>query len=114
MKTGVEALHGICYKLSVMGIPIDRATHIYGDSMSVIINTLKPESVLKKNNNTVCYHTIRESVAMGESLTAHIDDDENPADLLVKVICQGKMRYIGNNILHDMYDGEFNLYAVAK
>ncbi|KAL7447625.1 hypothetical protein ACHAXS_000025, partial [Conticribra weissflogii] len=36
MKTGVEALCGICYKLCMMEIPIDGATHIYGDSMSVI------------------------------------------------------------------------------
>ncbi len=78
IKTGVEALRGIRYKLLMMGIPIDGATHIYGDSMSVINNTSKPESVLKKKNNTVCYHTVQESVAMGESLTAHIDGKEIP------------------------------------
>ncbi len=78
MKTGVEALRGIRYKLHMMGIPIDGATHIYGDNMSVINNTSKPESVLKKKNNTVCYHTVHESVAKGESLTTHIGDDENP------------------------------------
>ena len=114
MKTGVEALRGIRYKLRMMGIPIDGATHIYGDSMSVINNTSKPESKLKKKNNAVCYHTVRESVAMGESLTAHIDGDENPADLLTKVICGSKRRYIVNNILHDVYDGEFKPYAVAE
>ncbi len=92
MKTGVEALQGICYELRMMGIPIDGATHIYGDSMSVINNTSKPESILKKKNNAVCYHTVCESVAMGEYLTAHIDGDENPADLLMKVICGGKKR----------------------
>ncbi len=108
MKTGVEALCGICYKLCMMGIPIDGATHIYGDSMSVINNTLKPKSVLKKQNNAVCYHTVRESVAMGKSLTAHIDRVENPADLLMKIICGGNRRYIVNNILHDVYNGEFN------
>ncbi len=42
MKTAVEALHGIHYKLCMMGIPIDGATHIYGDSMSLINNTSKP------------------------------------------------------------------------
>ncbi len=114
MKTGVEALRGIRYKLRMMGIPIDGATHIYGDSMSVINNTSKPKSVLKKKNNAVCYHTVRESVAMGESLTTHIDGDENPADLLTKIICGGKRRYIVNNILHDVYDGEFKPYAVTE
>ncbi len=46
--------------------------------ISVISNTTKPESELKKKNNTVCYQTV--------SLTAHIDGDENPADLLTKVM----------------------------
>ncbi len=40
--------------------------------------------------------------------------DENPADLLTKVICDGKSRYIVNKILLGMYDGEFKPYAVAK
>ncbi len=55
--SNVTCIH---YKLHMMGIPIDRATHIYGNSMSVINNTLKPKSVLEKKNNTVCYHTVRE------------------------------------------------------
>ncbi|KAL7464684.1 hypothetical protein ACHAXS_005019, partial [Conticribra weissflogii] len=114
MKTGIEALHQIGYKLTMMGIPIDGATNIYGDSMSVINNSSKPQYVLKKKNNAVCYHTIYKSAAMGESLTTDINGDENSADLLTKVICRGKMSYIVNNILHDVYDGEFKLYAVAK
>ncbi len=114
MTTGVEALQGIWYKFCMMGIPIDGATHIYGDSMSVIKNTSKPESVLKKKKNALCHHTVPESVAMGESLTAIINGDENPTYLLTKVICSGKRRYLVNNILHDLYCGKFKLYAVAK
>ncbi len=82
--------------------------------MSVINNTSKPESILKKKNNAVCYHTVSESVAMGKSVTAHINGDENPAALLTKVICIGKRRYIVNIILHDVYNGEFKPYIVAK
>jgi len=40
---------------------------------------------LKKKSNSICYHAIRESVAMGESLTAHVASKENPADLATKV-----------------------------
>ncbi len=54
-----------------------------------------------------------ESVAMGDSLTTHIDGKENPVDLLT-ILCSGKRRYLVNNILHAVYDGEFNLYAMAK
>ncbi len=40
--------------------------------MSVIYNTQRPESVLKKKSNSICYHTVWESVTMGESITGHI------------------------------------------
>ncbi len=73
----------------------------------MIDNTLKLESILKKKNNVVCYHTVCEFVDMGESLTTHIDGKENPADLLTIVICSGKRQYIVDNILHDVYNGEF-------
>ncbi len=98
----------------MMGILIDGATCINGDSMSVINITLKPESVLKNKNNAVCYVTVHVSVAMGESLTTHIDGNKNPANLLTKVICNSERRYLVKNILHDVYNGEFKLYTVAK
>ncbi len=66
----------------MMVIPINGATHIYGDSMSVIINTSKPESILKKKKNAVHHHTVCEFVALGESLPSHIDGNENPMGLL--------------------------------
>ena len=48
MKTSVEALRGIRYKLRMMGVPLTGPTYIYGDNMSVIYNTSQPESTLKK------------------------------------------------------------------
>ncbi len=51
---------------------------------------------------------------MGESLTTHIDGNKNPANLLMKVICSGKRRYIVNNILHDVYNDKFKSCTVAK
>ena len=114
MKTGVETLRGIRYKLRMMGIPIDGATRIFGDAKSVINNTSTPESVLKKKNNAICYHTVRESVAMGESITTHIDGTENPADLMTKIITGGKRKYLVNNILHGVYNGEFRPYVTVE
>ncbi len=98
----------------MMGIPIDGATNIYGDIMSVINDTSKLESILKKKKNAVCYHTLHESVAMGESLTTQIDGNKNLTDLLTKVICSGRRRYSVHNILHDVYDGEYKPYKTAE
>ena len=48
MKHGMEALRGLRYKLRMMEVPIDGPSFIYGDNMSVIHNTQRPESTLKK------------------------------------------------------------------
>jgi ribosomal protein L31E len=105
MKHGVEVLRGLRYKLRMMGVPISGPSFIYGDNMSVIHNTQRPESTLKKKSNQICYHAVRESIAMGESLTSHISSQENPADLATKLIPGGQKRnYLVSKILYDIYD----------
>ena len=68
----MERLQGLRYKLRMMGVPISGPFLIYGDNMSVIHNAQRPESILKKNLNSICNHEIRESVVMKESLTGHV------------------------------------------
>ena len=92
MKQGMEASWGLWYKLRMMGVPIARPTYTYGDNMSVIHNTQQPESTLRKKSNSICFHAVREAVAMGELLTGHIRTTENPADLLTKVVAGGAKR----------------------
>ena len=65
-KTVVEALRGIRYKLRMMGVPLTGTTYVYADNMSVIYNTSRPESTMKKKSNSICYHAVRESVASGK------------------------------------------------
>ena len=69
-----------------MGVKIDVPAYVYGDNMSVIHNTSKPESVLKKKSNSICYHFVREAVAMRECLTKHVLTARNWSDLLTKVL----------------------------
>ena len=105
MKHGIETVRGIRYKLRMMGVKLSGPTYVYGDNMSVIHNTQRPESTLKKKSNSICYHAIRESVAMGESLTGHIPSKENPADLATKVIPSGQLREnLVRKVLYDIYD----------
>lgn len=59
MKVGMEALRGLRYKLRMMGIPLSGPSYIYGDNMSVIHNTQRPESTLKKKSNAICYKVNR-------------------------------------------------------
>ena len=71
--------------------------------MSVIHNTQRPESRLCKKSNIICYHAVRESVAMGESLNAHVLTHHNPADICTKVLPGGKKRdFITSLVLYDL------------
>ena len=104
LKHGMERLCGLRYKLRMMGVSISGPSYIYGDNMSVIHNTQRAESTLKKKSHSLCYHAACESIAMGESLTGHIATDENVADLLTKVLYGQKRKRIVGEILYDIYD----------
>lgn len=106
MKQGLEAIRGIRYKLRMMGVPLSGPAYVQGDNMSVIHNTQRPDSQLKKKSNQVCYHYCRESVAMGESIMGHIGTHDNPADIATKVLYGGtKREHLVSMLLHDIHDG---------
>jgi hypothetical protein len=99
LKHGIENLRGIRYKLRMMGVPIDGASRIFGDNMSVVTNSSKPESTLKKKSNSVCYHAVREAVA----IVAHIPTKFNLADLFTKVLGGSTRRFLVGSMLWDMF-----------
>ena len=104
MKHGFETLRGLRYKLRMMGVPIDGPSYIYGDNISVITNTSKPESTLRKKNNSICYHLIREAVTMKECVTTHIPTLRNLSDFLTKVLFGKKRRDLVRSVMYDIYD----------
>ena len=106
MKLVMESLQGLRYKLQMMGVPFDGPSYVFGDNMSVIHNTQRPESTLKKKAHQLCYHALCESVAMNEMLTGHIRSEENVADLATKVLYGSKRKYLVGNLLYDIYDDD--------
>ena len=72
MKKGIYALRGLRYKVRMVGIPVSGPLYIYGGNMSAVINTTRPELLIRKKRNSICYHTVYELVAMGKSLVWHI------------------------------------------
>ena len=105
MKLACEHNRSLRYKLRMMGVPIDGHSFVYGDNMSVIHNTSKPESMLKKKSNSICYHFVRECAAMGEIRTGHIPTDQNCADLATKLIPSGmKREYLVSLLMYDIFD----------
>jgi hypothetical protein len=105
MKSGIETTRGLRYKLRMMGVTIGGPTYVYGDNMSVVHNNQRPESVLKKKSNAICYHAVRESAAMGESIIGHVPSVNNPADICTNAVPGGqKPDHLIGLLLHDLVD----------
>ena len=102
LTQGMDRMRGLRYKLRMMGIPLEGPTFTYGDNMSVIHNTQRPDSTLKKKCNSISYHACREAVAAGEMITGHVPSEKNPADIATKIVPPGQKR---NSLLRlVMYD----------
>ncbi len=104
MKHGTEKLWGLRYKCRMMRIPLSGPSYIYGKNKSAITNLTTPESTLKKKSNSICYHAIQESVAMGESLLTHVGTRDNLADLLTKPTFSAKKQRLVGGLLNDIFD----------
>jgi hypothetical protein len=104
MKHGIETMRGLRYKIRMMRIPLSGPTYINGNNKSQVTNSSRPESTLRKKCNSICYHAICESVAMGETLLMHIRTGENLADFLTKTTSGAKRRKLVSGVVHDIYD----------
>ncbi len=100
----MEKLRGLRYTLRMLGVPIVGPSFIYGDNKLAITNSSRPESVLKKKCNSICYHGCHESVAMDESRFAHINTHDNWVDFLTKVTSGPKRGDLVRNALYDIYE----------
>ena len=106
MKIGMESLRGLRYKLRKMGVSIIGPSLMYGDNMSIIHNTQRPESTLKKKSNSIAYHAVRESVAMDELITSHVGTNSNPEDLATKLLYEKKRQDVVLKLLYNIYDDD--------
>ncbi len=104
MKHGIKTLRGLRYKIRMMGILLSGPTYVYGDNKSQVTNSSRPESTFKKKCNSICYHAIRESVAMGETLLMHIRTGENLADFLTTTKGGAKCHKLVRGVVHDIYN----------
>ena len=84
MKTAVELVEGLRYKLRMMGCPLDGKTHIKADNMSVVHNCSNPASTLKKKSNSIAYHYVRERCAAGVCSISWCSTLNNLADMFTK------------------------------
>jgi len=85
LKVCTEMIEGLRYKLRMMGVPIKGAARVRVDNMSVVNNTTRPESQLKKKSNAIAYHYVRERVAADIIRIGYEDTKTNLTDMLTKI-----------------------------
>ena len=59
MKSCVEVVEALYYKLRMFGVLIYGSTNVFCDDKVVYNNTITPESVLKRKHHSISYHRFR-------------------------------------------------------
>jgi hypothetical protein len=99
LRTAIEMVEGLRYKLRMMGVELDGPADIFCDNDSVVKSTTRPESNLQKKSNAVAYHKARESQAAGAVRITHEDGDTNLADILTKLLAGPRLKELISKIL---------------
>lgn len=99
MKTVIEAITHLRYKLRMFGIPIqdDGPARIFCDNESVVKNSSNIESTLNKKHVSIAYHFTRWNVAAGVVDVSWIDTHSNLSDPYTKRLSETKRdHHFGN------------------
>ena len=94
MKTAIETIEALRYKLRMFGVPIDGPANIFCDNEAVYKNTVMSESTLKKKHHSIAYHRCREAVTAGTVRVAKQGTEKNLADLFTKVLSSVRRNFL--------------------
>ena len=94
LRISVELVEGLRYKLRMLGVSIDGPCDVFCDNNSVVLNTTRPESPLKKKHCSVAYHKARECIAAGIIRIAKENGKTNIADILTKLVTGVVLRFL--------------------
>ena len=86
MRSCVEAIEALRFKLRMFGVPIDGPADVLCDNQSVVNSTQRPDCVLSKKHLSICYHRSQEAVAREVMRVGKIESENNLSDLFSKVL----------------------------
>ena len=84
LKTAVEQIIALCYKLRMMGVPLEGAARVFCDNEAVYKNASEATATLKRKHQSIAYHLTRNSVAASIIVVYKEDGERNLADILTK------------------------------
>jgi hypothetical protein len=99
IKTVIELVDGLRYRLRMMGVMLKGPTSVFCDNSAVVINTYAPEPTLNKKHNDIAYHRTREVSAAGTIHIAQEDGEPNLTDVLTKLMMGPWLKLLLSHIL---------------
>ena len=100
MRIAVDMVQALRYKLRMMGLNVSIPADVYGDNKSVCTSVSTPESTLQKKHNAVCFHRVREAIAMKMIRVCWIDGNYNLADLFTKPLTADRRSRLLSQVLY--------------
>ena len=83
----------------MINFPFDGQTNLFCDINSVVVNSTRTESTLKRKYNSVAYHRVRESQA-GATVRIFIEDTRtNLEDILTALLPGTKLRKKASTVM---------------
>lgn len=92
LKTAIDQIDGLHYKLRMFGIPLSGPTKVFCDNDAVVTNATYAESTLCRKHTSIAYHRCHEAQAAGYVQIGFHEGRTNPADVLTKLMPGAKMR----------------------
>ena len=86
MRTCLEFVKDLRYKLRMMGVPLDGPAVVWCDNKSVANGASMPEAKLNKKHLGICYHAVREASAAKIWMVGFTHGKFNIADMLTKIL----------------------------
>ena len=99
LKTAIELLSGLVYKLRMMGVPIKGFARVFCDNDAVVKSGSFPEVTLKKKTSSIALHMFREAVAADKVRLYYKKSQSNITDLFTKLLPKTKRRELVRCVL---------------
>ena len=90
-RLAVEQIIELRCMFIMLGVPVNGPTYLFGDNMSMVTSSTVLSTSLKKRHNILSYHCISKAISADMIQAIHISGDENPADVLTKILGHGPL-----------------------
>ena len=99
LKTALDLVEALVYKLRMLGVPIDGEARVFCDNEAVVKSGSFPEITLKKKTSSIAFNKVREAIAASKIILYFENGSSNISDLFTKVLPKERRRKLIRCIL---------------